>query len=156
MNISNKTWTTYTVAIGLALFRSAAFGADNCTGQDVHYSLLAETTELGKGTALTVTKDTSLLLSADSIYQNVSGVCAGVLVTTSDGKLQGMGYCSRHDGEGDTQAISWHLGPGEERGVWKSIAGTGKFAGKDRNGGWFKAGFADGKVNMTLWGGHCE
>ena len=72
--------------------------ADNCTGYDVLVTQSAETTHLGKGHTLTVVSQSSLLISEDaSIYNLVSGVCHGSLLTTPDGKTRGSGHCARRD-----------------------------------------------------------
>ena len=85
----------------------------------------------------------------------VGGVCAGTSVTTSDKQAYAMGYCARHDADGDAQTIVWHMAPGAEKGEWKSIDGTGKYAGK-KDSGWFQGVYGDGKISMVLWGGTCH
>ncbi len=129
--------------------------ADNCTGVDVLITQTAETTELAANHTITIWKAHSVLVSPDSDYNNTSGECSGTILTTPDGKTQSMGYCARHDKDGDTHSISWHSAPGADKGMWKATGGTGKFAGK-RNSGWFQNVLADGARGATKWGGTCQ
>lgn len=57
--------------------------------------------------------------------------------------------------DGDVASISWHQAPGAEKGEWKLIGGTGKFAGK-QNSGWFQTVLANGRVQVAKWGGDCH
>jgi len=66
-----------------------------------------------------------------------------------------MGYCARHDKDGDTQSISFHQAPGADKGEWKSTEGTGKFAGMVGSG-WFQNVLMDGKNSVVKWGGDCH
>ena len=144
------------IAATAALFCSAPLSwADNCTGIDVLVTQTLETTELAKNHTITILKAYSVLSSPDSIYDNTTGECSGVILSTPDGKTQSMGYCARRDKDGDTHSISWHSAPGADKGVWKSTGGTGKFAGK-QNSGWFQNAVADGKMSVTKWGGTCQ
>jgi len=132
--------------------------ADNCTGVDVlvtQTAETAETTEIAKDHTITIWKAYSVLVSPDSIYNNTSGECSGTILSTPDGKTQSMGYCVRHDKDGDTQSISWHQAPGADKGVWKSTGGSGKFAG-NQDSGWFQGVMADGAMSVSNWGGSCR
>jgi len=66
-----------------------------------------------------------------------------------------MGYCARRDKDGDTYSHSYHRAPGADKGTWKRIAGTGKFAGRKASG-WWQSAWADGVMSATKWGGTCE
>jgi hypothetical protein len=112
--------------------------ADNCTGYDALVSQSAETIDLGHGLKQTSSRSQSILFSNDSMYNLVAGECASTMLQTEDGKAQSMGYCSRRDKDGDTQSIAFHFAPGVDKGEWKSIGGTGKFAGK-QGSGWAQA-----------------
>jgi len=127
--------------------------ADNCTGYDASTNLSLETLDLGHGLKQTSVRSTSILISENSIFNMLAGECAGTILQTEDGKTQAAGYCSRRDKDGDTESISWHQDPGAEKGEWKATGGTGKFAGKEDNKGWYQAVFGDGKHSITRWGG---
>src|SRR5215469_7207587 len=129
--------------------------ADNCTGYDALVTQSAETTDLGHGLKQTSFRSTAMLFSDDSMYNLVGGECAGTVLQTEDGKTQQMGYCARHDKDGDTQSVSFQQAPGADKGEWKSTGGTGKFAGKE-NSGWFQNVLMDGKNLVTKWGGDCR
>lgn len=141
------------IAVAVFLACNAPFArADNCTGVDVLVTQTAETTELAKNHNITIWKAYSVLASPDSIYDNTTGECSGVILTTPDGKTQSMGYCARRDKDGDTQSISWHSAPGADKRAWKSTGGSGKFAGK-QDSGWFQGTVSDGKMSVSKWGG---
>jgi hypothetical protein len=141
------------VPIGL-LWMSPAW-ADNCTGYDVLVMSPADATDLGHGMKQIGVKGQSVVLSNDSIFNLVVGECAGTVLQTPDGKSQSEGYCARHDKAGDTQSVAWRQAPGADKGEWKEVDGTGKFAGKQGTG-WTQQVYADGKVLVVKWGGDCH
>lgn len=141
-------------ALLLACTSSLAW-ADNCTGVDVLVTQTGETTEIAKNHTITIWKAYSVLSSPDSVYDNTTGECSGVILATPDGKTQAMGYCARRDKDGDTQSISWHSAPGADKGVWKATGGSGKFAGR-QDSGWFQNAVSDGKMSVSKWGGTCK
>jgi hypothetical protein len=145
----------YTAILSLGIMGASSSWADNCTGYDPGVTLSAETTDLGHGLKLTSVRSTSMLISTDSIFNLVGGECAGTVLQTEDGKTQQMGYCARRDKDGDTQSISFHQAPGADKGEWKSMEGTGKFAGKQGTG-WFQFVLQDGKNAVVKWGGDCH
>lgn len=133
-----------------------SLAADNCTGYDVLVTQSAETNDLGKGHTVTLVSQSSLLISEDApIYNLVSGVCQGSLLSTPDGKTRGNGHCARRDKDGDTQSIEWSQSPGAQKNAWKLTGGTGKFAGKTGSG-WGEAVRSDGKILVVKWGGTCN
>jgi hypothetical protein len=138
------------LGIGLVM-PAGAPRADNCTGYDALVSQSAETIDLGHGLKQTSSRSQSILFSNDSMYNLVAGECASTMLQTEDGKAQSMGYCSRRDKDGDTQSIAFHFAPGVDKGEWKSIGGTGKFAGK-QGSGWAQAVL----VFVVKWGGDCH
>jgi hypothetical protein len=129
--------------------------ADNCTGYDALVLQSAETLDLGHGLKQTSVRQESILVSNDSIYNLLAGECAGTNLQTEEGKTQSMGYCARRDKDGDTQSISFHLPLGADKFEWKSIGGTGKFAGK-QGSGWAQVVLTDGKNTVVKWGGDCH
>ena len=101
----------YTALLSLGTMGASASWADNCTGYDAGVTQSAETTDLGHGLKQTSVRSTSMLFSNDSIYNLVGGECAGTVLQTEDGKTQQMGYCARHDKDGDTHSIVFKLTP---------------------------------------------
>ena len=145
----------FAVATTLLAYNSS-IAADNCTGYDVLVTQSAETSDLGKGHAVTVVSQSSLLITEDTpIYNLVSGTCQGSLLTTPDGKTRGSGHCARRDKDGDTVSIEWSQAPGAQRSMWKLTGGTGKFAGKTGTG-WGEGVRSDGKIYVVKWGGNCN
>jgi hypothetical protein len=131
--------------------------AEQCSGYDVGVSQVAETTELAKGHTITVIRAHSMVVTdnpADK-YNLTIGECSGSVVNTPDGKATASGACARRDKDGDSYSVEWGIAPGAERGLWKQIAGTGKFAGKPASG-WYQSVVADGKMFADKWGGSCE
>ena len=156
MNRKLKGFKTCIAAGALVICSSPlARAADNCTGVDVLVTQTAETTEIAKNHTISIWKAFSVLASPGTIYNNATGECSGITLTTPDGKTQSMGYCARRDKDGDTQSIAWHSAPGAEKGVWKATGGSGKFAGK-QDSGWFQFARGDGKMAVTNWGGTCQ
>jgi hypothetical protein len=138
----------FAVATTLLAYNSS-IAADNCTGYDVLVTQSAETSDLGKGHAVTVVSQSSLLITEDTpIYNLVSGTCQGSLLTTPDGKTRGSGHCARRDKDGDTVSIEWSQAPGAQRSMWKLTGGTGKFAGKTGTG-WGEGVRSDGKIYVV-------
>jgi len=143
-------------AVASLFVLESPFAADNCTGYDVLVTQSAETSDLGKGHAVTVVSQSSLLITEDTpIYNLVSGTCQGSLLTTPDGKTRGSGHCARRDKDGDTVSIEWSQAPGAQRSMWKLTGGTGKFAGKTGTG-WGEGVRSDGKIYVVKWGGTCN
>jgi hypothetical protein len=145
----------YTALLSLGTMGVSASWADNCTGYDAGVTQSAETTDLGHGLKQTSVRSTSMLFTNDSMYNLVGGECAATVLQTEDGKTQQMGYCARHDKDGDTQSVSFQQAPGADKGEWKSTGGTGKFAGKGGSG-WFQTVLMDGKNSVVKWGGDCH
>ncbi len=115
----------------------------------------ADVIDLGHGLKQISTRSTSVLVSNDSIYNALTGECAGTVLQTEDGKTQAAGFCARRDKDGNTQSISWRQAPGADKGEWRATGGTGKFAGKNDTG-WFQNVLTDGKAGLVKWGGECH
>jgi hypothetical protein len=132
--------------------------ADNCSGYDVLVSQSAETTDLGKGQTLTVVRNHSMIVTDDpKARDNLSvGECNGTFLSLPNGQSKGSGFCERRDKDGDTYSLEWAIAPGAEKGTWKGLTGTGKFARESANSGWWQNAAADGKVFATKWGGTCN
>jgi hypothetical protein len=131
--------------------------AENCSGYDVLVSQSAETIDLGKGQTLTVVRNHSLIVNDDPKSRDhmVIGECNGTFLSLPNGQSKGSGHCARKDKEGDTYSLEWAIAPGADKGTWKGLTGTGKFAQEARNSGWWQNAAADGKVFATKWGGSC-
>ena len=129
--------------------------ADNCTGMDLQVVQIDEKTELSKGHIITTWKAYSQFVSADSDLGGTTGECAGAVLVTPDGEWQAMGYCARRDKDGDTLSTAWHRAPGEKKGTFRSVSGTGKFAGKQVDG-WWQFAWEDGVMRANTWGGTCN
>ena len=130
--------------------------AENCRGWDVLTTLSSETLDLGKDHTLTVVRQTSALTTENApIYDQMTGECTGSILSMPGGAVRAVGYCLRHDKDGDTASIEWGVEPGATRGYWKSTAGTGKFAGK-ADSGWSELVRTDAKIEMVKWGGTCK
>ena len=131
--------------------------ADNCSGVDVLVVQSAETLELAKGHTLTVLRMYSIVNSNNptSPVNLTTGECSGTILSTPDGTTRGSGHCARKDKDGDTYSLEWTLPTGAQKGTWKHIAGTGKFAGTS-DYGWWQGAVADGKMNVNNWGGTCR
>ena len=152
---TNRMMSALGIAATMVLAPAAAYSADNCTGYDNLVTLHEATLDLGGGHTLTTFQQASLVTSDDSIYNLTTGECSGAALSTPDGKVRAYGYCARKDKDGDTQSIEFSQAAGADKGVWKGIGGTGKFAGRSGTG-WFQDVRTDGKMLISKWGGSCR
>jgi len=137
-------------------FGSAAIAAD-CSGYDVLVTKLAETHEVTEGHSILVVRQESVVITDDpgSIYNLTTGECAGSIIFMPDGTSDASGHCARKDKDGDTYSITWTQEPGKPNGIWASLAGTGKFAGRTA-GGTFTPVAEDGAMSAATWVGDCN
>jgi hypothetical protein len=145
----------YAAILPLGIMCMSASWADTCTGYDALVTQTAEVTDLGHGLKQTSVRQTSILVSNDSMYNGLTGECAGTVLQTEDGKTQASGFCARRDKDGNTASISWRQPPGADKGEWRVTGGTGKFADK-KDTGWFENVLSDGKASIVKWGGECH
>ena len=80
--------------------------------------------------------------------------CNGLWTAQPDGSGAGNGVCYAVDAQGDSWTITWSVA-GDQR-TWKTIHGTGKFAGRAGSEGTFTPGdrFGDG-LRINTWDGNC-
>jgi hypothetical protein len=143
------------VLASLLLGLSQVSWAASCAGHDVLVNKSAATMEVAKGHSVTSFTSYSIVTSDYPAFDGTTGECSGLVLTTPDGASRMSGYCARKDKDGDTYSIEFHMAPGAERGAWKWLGGTGKFAGKTNNSGWFQGVINDGNMSMSNWGGNC-
>lgn len=131
--------------------------AEHCGGYDVLVSQSAETIDLGKGQTLTTVRNHSLIVNDDPKSRDhmVIGECNGTFLGLPNGQSEGSGHCARKDKDGDTYSLEWAIAAGADKGTWKGVTGTGKFAQEGRNSGWWQTAASEGKVFATKWGGDC-
>jgi len=130
--------------------------ADNCTGAEATVDTYTETFQVSKDHSLTVVRSASVVMTEDApMYNLTSGECTASVLATPDGKTQATGHCLRHDKDGDTWSLEWTQPSGTDKGTWKTVGGTGKFAGK-HSSGWFQEVRRDGKLGAIKWGGSCN
>jgi hypothetical protein len=146
---------TIVTAAAVLVVAMPSWAADTCTGHDILVTQVSETADLGHGLKQITFKESSIVMSNDSIYNLLTGECSGAALISEDGKAQSSGFCARHDAEGNTIGLSFSQAPGSDKGIWKTVSGTGKFAGK-QNTGWFQSVVEDGKISITKWGGDCH
>ena len=142
------------VALGSAFLSTETAFADNCNGNWSNVGQSAETIEVAKGHSVTFFVARGSTTSANSPFNGV-GECGGYILTTPDGKVRVSGICTRKMNDGASESDVFSLEPGAERGVWKQVAGTGVFAGKNYSG-WWQSVISDGKAEMGIWGGNCN
>jgi hypothetical protein len=112
---------------------------------------------LANGATLTTLRLTSVHVSEDaaSPFHLAAGECAGALTTTPDGKTQGQGHCMRKDRSGDVYNEQWNLAPGAEKGTWKLVGGSGRYANATGSG-WWQVVMSQGKMAAVRWVGNCQ
>jgi len=134
--------------------------ADNCSGYDIMVNRSSETIDLGKGQTLMVNRDYSMIVTDDpKARDNLTiGECHATVVSLPNDQVKVNGFCARRDKEGDTYSQEFEsiIGPGGEKGSWKGLWGTGKFARASSTSGWFHGLTRDGKVFAVRWGGNCD
>ncbi len=139
------------------LLVSAEAHAAKCSGHNINNALLFESSELANGTTLTTMRLSSVHVSEDtsSPLHLAAGECAGALTATPDGKTQGQGYCMRKDKDGDVYNEQWNLAPGAEKGTWKLVGGSGKYASMSGSG-WWQVTMSEGNLAAVRWVGTCQ
>jgi hypothetical protein len=145
------------ISFSMCAFAAAAQAADTCTGTTVNISQMAESTETTKGNAIVTTRSISVVVT-DNVkapYNYASGECAGTFISTTDGAMHGYGHCSRRDRDGDVYNEEWAFPGGGQKGKWRLIGGTGKWA-EVRWSGWFEPVMSNGRMSAVRWGGNCE
>ena len=143
-----------TLALGSVGLLCGPALADNCNGRYTNVTVSSEVLEVAKGHTVTffVTRTST---TSDNSPFNAVGECGGYFLTMPDGKVRASGICTRKGNNGDSESDVFSLEPGAERGVWKLVAGTGAFAGKN-DSGWWQGLVDDGKANTGTWGGTCH
>ena len=146
------------ILLSCGLFLVGPARADNCSGYDVLVNQSSETTDVGKGQTLTVVRNWSMIVNDDTKSRDhlVVGECNGTFLSLPNGQSKGSGFCERRDKDGDTYSLEWAIAPGAEKGTWKGLTGTGKFAREANNSGWWQSAATDGRVFATRWGGNCN
>ena len=142
----------------LGLSTAGAVFSAPCSGYDVIVPISASTMEVAKDHKMTVLRSHGIVITEDpkSRYNQMFGECAGTLITLPDGKSTGQGHCARKDPEGNSYSLEWAIAAGAEKGTWKFISGTGKFAGVAGSGWWmFGKSVEDGSA-INRWGGECN
>lgn len=146
------------VVIGLfALASATSAHAEMCSGYNINSSIAFDITELASGNTLSTLRVTSVHVSEDpsSHLHLAAGECSGSITTTVDGKMQGQGHCLRKDKDGDIYDEQWNLAPGAEKGTWKLVGGSGKYAAL-RGSGWWQITMSQGKTTAVRWVGNCR
>ena len=139
----------------VTLIWSGSSLADNCTGRWTNVGQSAETIDLGNGHTLTIFSARGSTTSDNSAMTGV-GQCGGYVLTMPDGKSR-LGYaCARKNKNGDSWSDYGSIEPGADRGTWKQSGGTGVFAGKNNNSGWWQAVMDDGKTTTGIFSGNCQ
>ena len=132
--------------------------AAKCSGTNINNLVSWEPSEIAKGTTLAIMRATSVSVSDDAGATNhlVSGECIGQFLTTSEGKTAASGSCARRDKDGDVLNEEWVATDGiGNKGTWKNVGGTGKFANAKSTGQW-EFSPLQGKMGAVRWIGNCQ
>jgi hypothetical protein len=121
------------------LFAGATGQAATCSGVNINNALLFESNELADGTTLSTLRLSSVHVSED----------------TSSPLHLAAGECSGADRDGDVYNEQWNLAPGAEKGSWKLVGGSGKYAGISGSG-WWQVIMSEGKMAAVQWVGTCR
>jgi len=130
--------------------------ADNCSGHYINVGQSAESTEQSSGNSLAMFRVISVNITDDKNSPlNLSvGDCVGTALTAG-AKTDASGRCTRKDKDGDLYSYEWAIPAGAEKGTWKFVGGTGKYANAKWSG-WWQQTMADGKAAGGIWGGNCR
>ena len=132
--------------------------AGKCSGTNINNLVSWEPTEVAKGTTLATMRITSVTVSDDpaAAFHLVSGECVGHFLITPDGKTAASGSCARKDKDGDVLNEEWIATDGTgNKGTWKLVGGTGKFAGAKGAAQW-EFSQLQGKMAAVRWVGNCQ
>ena len=141
-------------AVLTTLFASAA-QADNCGGRYNDFNLSFESAEVVKGYTISSSAGQHAVTSENSPYTS-TGRCAAIILAMPEGKMRVTYACIEKDKDGDSWTHSGGLEPGDSKGTWTQVAGSGKFASKVGSSGWWQPVIIEGKVTTGVWGGNCK
>ena len=132
------------------------FSADNCGGHYVNFGQSGDASEQPGGNTLAMFRATSINITDDKKSpMNLSvGDCVGTAITAGS-KTDASGLCTRKDKDGDLYSYEWAMPAGADKGTWKFVSGTGKYASA-KYSGWWQQTVAEGKVAGGIWGGNCR
>jgi len=141
---------------GCMLLLGPVFAADNCSGYYVNVGLSGESAEQAGGNSLAMFRAVSINITDDKNHPlNMSvGDCVGTALTAG-AKTDASGRCTRKDKEGDLYSYEWVIPAGADKGTWKFVGGTGKYASAKWSG-WWQQTMAEGKAVGGIWGGNCR
>ena len=134
-----------------------AFSAQ-CSGYGTHFPIYTETIEVAKDHKMMTFRSHNTAISDDpkSVWNLNIGECSGTIVMLPDGKSTGSGHCARKDPDGNSVTLEWAIAPGAEKGTWKIVGGTGKFAGRTDSGWWMGGKPTENGSAVDRWGGECK
>ena len=132
------------------------YAADNCGGHYVNVATSGDLAEQPGGNSLAMFRALSINITDDkNSPMNMSvGDCVGTAITAGT-KTDASGRCTRKDKDGDLYSYEWSLPAGADKGTWKFVSGTGKYAAAKYTG-WWQQTMADGKAAGGIWGGNCK
>ncbi len=146
-----------TLTVAALAFAPVGHAAE-CVGTDYWTIELADTLDLGEGHSVTLWKANNIGVPDDPNAPDylAGGPCSGWIEVLPDGGLKMDGYCSRTNTDGDMLVDHWWQNPGDERGTWEWVRGTGKLASLVGQGGWFETAMENGVLGATRWAVECE
>ncbi|MFL2667921.1 MAG: hypothetical protein ACJ0GF_06485 [Burkholderiales bacterium] len=138
---------------GLLFFSSTAFAA-KCDGNWSNVGDIGETVDLGGGVTFTIWRAAGTTSSANS-PMNGAGHCGGYIVAFPDGTSKLSYACARKDKDGGIHVDAGGMEPGDERGTWGTVFGSGNFENFEGAGTWAPI-FANGNVTLGEFVGECS
>ncbi len=129
-----------------------------CSGYNAHFPLYGGEIEVAKGHKMLTFRSHDSVIADDpkSVWNTTIGECAGTMIMLPDGKSTALGHCARKDKDGDSVSLEWAIAAGAEKGTWKIVGGTGKFAGRTDSGWWTAGAPTENGSAVNRWGGECK
>ena len=140
------------IASGFIFFSSSVLAA-KCDGNWSNIGDVGETVDLGGGVTFTVWRAAGTTSSANS-PMNAAGHCGGYIVTFPDGTSKLSYACARKDKDGGIHVDAGGMEPGDSRGTWLTLLGTGTLEKFKGSGTWAPT-FTNENVTLGEFEGEC-
>tara|TARA_B100000282_G_C31404984_1_gene341940 strand:- start:64 stop:528 length:465 start_codon:yes stop_codon:yes gene_type:complete len=144
------------IVISLSFFNytfADGHGNKECSGSWTNVAKNTDIIDLGDGVTLTIWSTRGTTASDNSLLSGAGG-CGGYIINMPNGYSKTGYACARKNADGIwTDFGGWE--PGEKKGVFNMIGGTGKFANLEGTGTWSPITM-HGDTTLGEWSGKCS
>ena len=147
---------TYTVTAAAVLVVAASMAiAGEVGGNNFAVAKPATTTELPNGMTYATTGNSTVCTTTDPNHplNQASGDCDGACIIDANGNSTCMGSCTWVDSDGHLAFFTW---TGLDKGSWRLVGGSGKYAHATGRGTWEGTGTYPGGIMRNTWQGDID